>query len=53
VARAAAELGEDGKILVRPIGTEPTIRLMIQAKDAVVAERVISRLADEVRLALR
>jgi phosphoglucosamine mutase len=53
VARAAAELGEDGKILVRPSGTEPTIRLMIQAKDAVVAERVISRLADEVRLALR
>jgi phosphoglucosamine mutase len=53
VARAEAELGEDGKILVRPSGTEPTIRLMIQARDAVVAERVISRLADEVRLALR
>jgi len=52
VARAEAELGEDGKILVRPSGTEPTIRLMIQARDAVVAERVISRLADEVRLAL-
>jgi phosphoglucosamine mutase len=53
VARAEAELGGDGKILVRPSGTEPTIRLMIQAKDAVVAERVIRRLADEVRLALR
>jgi len=52
VARAEAELGEDGRILVRPSGTEPTIRLMIQAKDAVVAERVIGRLADEVRLAL-
>jgi phosphoglucosamine mutase len=52
VARATAELGDDGKILVRPSGTEPTIRLMIQAKDASVAERVIGRLADEVRLAL-
>jgi phosphoglucosamine mutase len=52
VARATAELGGDGKILVRPSGTEPTIRLMIQAKDASVAERVIGRLADEVRLAL-
>ncbi len=52
VARATAELGDDGKILVRPSGTEPTIRLMIQAKDARVAERVIGRLADEVRLAL-
>ncbi len=53
VARAEAELGGDGRILVRPSGTEPTIRLMIQAKDAVLAERVIGRLADEVRLALR
>jgi phosphoglucosamine mutase len=52
VARAASELGEDGRILVRPSGTEPAIRLMIQAKDASLAERVIAQLADEVRLAL-
>ena len=52
VARAEAELGDNGRILVRPSGTEPTIRLMIQAKDAILAERVIGRLADEVRLAL-
>jgi len=52
VRRAEAELGGDGRILVRPSGTEPTIRLMIQAKDASLAERVIGRLADEVRLAL-
>jgi phosphomannomutase len=38
--------------LVRPSGTEPAIRLMIQAKDAGLAERVIGQLADEVRLAL-
>ncbi len=52
VRRAEAELGGDGRILVRPSGTEPAIRLMIQAKDASLAERVIGRLADEVRLAL-
>ena len=52
VRRAEAELAGNGRILVRPSGTEPTIRLMIQAKDASLAERVIGRLADEVRLAL-
>jgi phosphoglucosamine mutase len=52
VRRAQAELGDDGRVLVRPSGTEPIIRLMIQARDAALAERVISQLADEVRLAL-
>jgi phosphoglucosamine mutase len=52
VRRAEAELGGHGRVLVRPSGTEPAIRLMIQAKDASLAERVIGRLADEVRLAL-
>ena len=52
VRRAEAELGGNGRILVRPSGTEPAIRLMVQAKDASLAERVIGRLADEVRLAL-
>jgi phosphoglucosamine mutase len=52
VVRAEAELGGDGRVLVRPSGTEPLIRLMVQAKDADLAERVIGQLADEVRLAL-
>ena len=52
VERARAELGDDGRILVRPSGTEPIIRLMIQARDPALAERVIGQLADEVRLAL-
>ncbi len=49
---AEAELGDNGRVLVRPSGTEPAIRLMIQAQDASLAERVIGRLVDEVRLAL-
>ncbi len=52
VARAESALDGNGKVLVRPSGTEPAIRLMIQAKDASLAERVIGRLADEVRQAL-
>jgi phosphoglucosamine mutase len=52
VRRAEAELGGDGRVLVRPSGTEPKIRLMIQARDAALAERVVGQLADEVRRAL-
>jgi phosphoglucosamine mutase len=52
VARARAKLGGNGRVLVRPSGTEPTIRLMVQAEDASLADRVVTELADEVRLAL-
>jgi phosphoglucosamine mutase len=52
VRRAEAQLGGDGRVLVRPSGTEPKIRLMIQARDAALAERVIGQLAGEVRRAL-
>ena len=52
VRRAEAQLGGDGRVLVRPSGTEPTIRLMIQARDAALAERVVGQLAGEVRRAL-
>ncbi len=52
VRRAEDQLGGDGRILVRPSGTEPKIRLMIQARDAALAERVIGQLAEEVRRAL-
>jgi phosphoglucosamine mutase len=52
VLRAEAELGGDGRVLVRASGTEPTIRLMIQARDAALAERVVGQLAEEVRRAL-
>jgi phosphoglucosamine mutase len=52
VTRAEETLGDNGRVLVRPSGTEPAIRLMVQAADAVLAERVIGQLAAEVRLAL-
>jgi phosphoglucosamine mutase len=52
VSRAQSQLGGDGRVLVRPSGTEPKIRLMVQARDAVLAEQIIGQLADAVRLAL-
>ena len=52
VRRAEAELGGNGRVLVRPSGTEPKIRLMIQARDAALAERVVGQLAEDVRRAL-
>ena len=52
VVRAETQLGDNGRVLVRPSGTEPAIRLMVQAADAGLAEQVIGQLAAEVRLAL-
>jgi len=52
VSRAESKLGGDGRVLVRPSGTEPKIRLMVQARDADLAEEIIGQLADAVRLAL-
>jgi phosphoglucosamine mutase len=52
VADAESELGSTGRILVRPSGTEPIIRVMVEAVDTDQADRVAHRVADVVRLAL-
>jgi phosphoglucosamine mutase len=51
VAAARSELGESGRILVRPSGTEPTVRVMVEAVDSGQAHQVAERLADVVRSA--
>ena len=40
LAAARATLGEHGRILVRSSGTEPLVRVMVEADDAAVASRV-------------
>jgi phosphoglucosamine mutase len=45
VEQAGAELGDTGRILLRPSGTEPMIRVMVEAADEEVAQRVANRVA--------
>jgi phosphoglucosamine mutase len=49
VAEAEAELGETGRVLLRPSGTEPLVRVMVEAGTADQASVVANRLADVVR----
>lgn len=49
VAEAEAELGESGRVLLRPSGTEPLVRVMVEAATADRAQSVAEGLADVVR----
>jgi len=51
VALAAAELGETGRVLLRPSGTEPLVRVMVEAATEDQARAVAERIAAEVRAA--
>jgi phosphoglucosamine mutase len=52
VADAERELGETGRVLLRPSGTEPLVRVMVEAADPEQARAVAGRLADTVKSAL-
>jgi phosphoglucosamine mutase len=52
VQSAEAELGSTGRVLLRPSGTEPMVRVMVEAADQDTADRHAHELAEVVRLQL-
>ena len=44
-AEIERELGSGGRVLIRPSGTEPLVRIMVEAEDAAVAKRCAESLA--------
>jgi phosphoglucosamine mutase len=52
VQSASAELGETGRVLLRPSGTEPVVRVMVEAPTFEQAQRIADDLARTVQKAL-
>ena len=53
IATAVDLLGDEGRVVVRPSGTESVVRVMVEAFDAAEAAAVADRLVDAVRRADR
>jgi len=52
VTEAERRLGSVGRVLLRPSGTEPLVRVMVEAQDAALAEQISESLASVVRARL-
>jgi len=48
-AEVTRELGNSGRVLIRPSGTEPLVRVMVEARDAAQAQRCAERIAATLR----
>lgn len=51
IAQAEADLAGKGRLVIRPSGTEPVIRVMAEGDDLGQVERVVDRICDAVRKA--
>ncbi|WP_298285755.1 phosphoglucosamine mutase [Acidocella sp.] len=48
IAEASARLGQRGRVLIRPSGTEPLIRVMAEGEDAGLIQQIVSELCAEI-----
>lgn len=52
IAEAERELEGTGRLVIRPSGTEPVIRVMAEGDDADQVERIVDRICDAIRAAV-
>ncbi|MFD3403070.1 phosphoglucosamine mutase [Kribbella sp. NPDC058693] len=53
VAEATSRLGDSGRVLLRPSGTEPLVRVMVEAESSDTAHEIAHSLADVVATSLK
>jgi phosphoglucosamine mutase len=49
VKKVSSQLGEEGRVVLRPSGTEPVIRVMVEARDETDTARCAEEIAAVVR----
>jgi phosphoglucosamine mutase len=51
VSAAEAALGERGRVLLRPSGTEPVVRVMVESDEAPLSRHWADTIAEAIRVA--
>lgn len=50
LAEVEAQLGSSGRVVLRASGTEPVVRVMVEAEQAIVAEKCAHKIADAIKI---